>query len=53
MSGHIKVKVAGKIRNVWVTVSVYDFVQGYEAIHFQTALMMIREINFNINHTPA
>ena len=53
MSGHKKVKVAGKIRNVWVTVSVYDFVQGYEAIHFQTALMMIREINFNINHTPA
>jgi len=34
------------------TVSVYDFVQGYEAIHFRTALMMIRVTNFNINHNP-
>lgn len=35
-----------------ITVSVYDFVQGYEAMHFQTVLMMIRVTNININNNP-
>ena len=42
----------GLILSFSITVSVYDFVQGYEAMNFQTAVKMIREMNFNINHNP-
>ena len=31
---------------------VYDFVQGYEAMHFLKAVEMIREINLILTTTP-